>query len=100
MKPDFDLEHVYDEQIAPLMSKIIDICKDNNLPMFATFLYAHDGEEEGGQLCTTSLLFKERMIPDAMMELPKNIVPIPAPALRIRVRDKTGAVTKEEVIFP
>lgn len=44
-----DNEQVYDEQISPLMTKIIQICKDNNMPMFATFAYQDE------QLCTTSL---------------------------------------------
>ena len=33
-------EKVYDEQIAPLMSQIIQICKDNDIPMFADFQYS------------------------------------------------------------
>jgi hypothetical protein len=35
-----DNEKIYDEQIAPLMSQIIEICKANNIPMFADFQYA------------------------------------------------------------
>lgn len=34
-----DKEKVYDEQIAPLMSRIIEICKDEQIPMFAEFQY-------------------------------------------------------------
>lgn len=32
-----DKEKVYDEQIAPLMAKIIEICKTEGIPMFADF---------------------------------------------------------------
>jgi len=35
-----DLEKVYDEEIAPLMEKIIAICKEHKLPVFATFEFA------------------------------------------------------------
>jgi len=44
-----DNEKVYDEQISPLMAQIIDICKINKIPMFATFCY----QEE--MRCTTSI---------------------------------------------
>ena len=33
-------EKVYDEQIAPLMAQIIEICKREEIPMFADFQYA------------------------------------------------------------
>jgi len=33
-------EQIYDEQIAPLMSQIIEICKSENIPMFAEFQYS------------------------------------------------------------
>lgn len=42
-----DNESVYDEQIAPLMAKIIAICKQYKIPMLATFNFAPNG------LCTT-----------------------------------------------
>ena len=32
-------EKIYDEKIAPLMTQIIEICKEHKLPMFATFQY-------------------------------------------------------------
>lgn len=52
----FDLESVYDEEIAPLMTKIIDICKRHKMPMLASFMYQHHhGEEELESYCTTSL---------------------------------------------
>jgi hypothetical protein len=42
-----DNEAVYDEQIHPLMAQIIAICKERQIPMLATFVYAPDG------FCTT-----------------------------------------------
>lgn len=52
----FDLESVYDEQIAPLMTNIIEICKTNKMPMMAAFMYQHrHGEQEVESYCTTSL---------------------------------------------
>lgn len=57
----FDLESVYDEQISPLMKQIIDICKEHNLPMIASFAF-ENCEERGPGCCTTHLSFKERPI--------------------------------------
>ena len=42
-------EKVYDTQIAPLMAKIIEICKSEQIPMFAEFQYADLG------FCTTCI---------------------------------------------
>jgi hypothetical protein len=52
-----DLEPIYDEQIAPLMTEIIRICKEHQLPMLATF-QLNDGDEadDGPLLCTSTLL--------------------------------------------
>lgn len=47
-------EAIYDEQIHPLMSKIIAICKEHQIPMVAQFQYEND-EENGPGFCTTSL---------------------------------------------
>ena len=50
----FDLETVYDEEIAPLMEKIISICQRVDMPMMASFAYAT------GSTCTTALVTSER----------------------------------------
>jgi hypothetical protein len=57
----YNLENVYDEQISPLMTQIIDICKENNLPMIASFAY-ENCEEKGLGCCTTALTFENRAI--------------------------------------
>lgn len=56
---DYDLEQVYDEQISPLMVRIIAICMEHRLPMVAEFQFAHD-PENGGAHCTTALPFEGR----------------------------------------
>lgn len=40
-----DKEPIYDERISPLMKQIIDICKENGIPMVASFRL-NDGTEE------------------------------------------------------
>lgn len=47
----FDLESVYDDQIAPLMKQIIAICKTHKMPIAATLEYATDNH------CTTVISF-------------------------------------------
>lgn len=50
----FDNEAVYDLEISPLMTKIIEICIENNMPMVASFAY-ENCEENGIGCCTTTL---------------------------------------------
>lgn len=66
---DWDLESVYDTQIAPLMQQIIAICKEHRLPVLASFEYRRHGEEES--FVTTCLTFPGRTNPliDAAYEL-------------------------------
>jgi hypothetical protein len=42
-------EIIYDEKIAPLMAQIIEICKQNEIPMFADFQYSDS------DFCTTCI---------------------------------------------
>ncbi|MGK3134833.1 hypothetical protein ACCX84_03570 [Pantoea trifolii] len=59
----FDLEHVYDEQISPLMNKIIAICSEHKIPMICTFAYKNDSET-GENFCSTALNgFAGRVVP-------------------------------------
>jgi len=44
-----DKESIYDEQISPLMLKILDICKQEGISMFASFEYAEN------KFCTSAI---------------------------------------------
>lgn len=57
----YDLESVYDAEIAPLMEQIIAICKRERMPMFASFTYADDPTGDWSK-CTTHLPFKGRRV--------------------------------------
>lgn len=52
-----DSEAIYDEQIAPLMTQIINICRKNRIPMLATFQYGNDEEAGSDDFCTTRIPF-------------------------------------------
>lgn len=46
-------EQIYDEQIAPLLTQIIEICQQNGIAMVASFDIAHEGAP--GLRCTSHL---------------------------------------------
>jgi hypothetical protein len=65
-QPDFDVrvstgvkdsEKIYDEQVAPLMSKVVTICIENDIPMLATFQLTPGVQNaenpRGGLFCTS-----------------------------------------------
>lgn len=54
-----DNEKIYDEQISPLITKIVEICIEHDLPMLATFQCTHD------VFCSTVIGIHEQ---DPMME--------------------------------
>lgn len=45
--PDFDREAAYDREIAPLMERIISVCKREGIPCVASFNYAQRGKDQG-----------------------------------------------------
>ena len=55
----WDAEAVYDEHIAPLMTRIIALCKEHRIPLAATFQYGND-EEDGPLMVTTTIPFPDR----------------------------------------
>lgn len=59
-------EDIYDEQIAPLMTKIIEICKQHKIAMLADF---HTPNEDASDLhCTTALLIDEHEPSDGQLK--------------------------------
>lgn len=63
----YDKESVYDERIAPLMQEIIQVCKDEKLPMVAQFyLQESDKYGDGPMYCTTTVVpARDEMLPEA-----------------------------------
>jgi len=96
----FDLEKVYDEEIFPLMEKIVRVCKDNHLPMFASFLYRSDPEgiDDGeDRYCTTSLHYDDHRQSEELAKAQAILTARQRRAFRITVRDGNGNVTRDEV---
>jgi hypothetical protein len=69
----FDVEKIYDEEISPLMGRIIKICNDNQIPMMAQFCISNEDEEAGELMVTTSLPFDGRT-PDDMLDLMRKLI--------------------------
>lgn len=53
----WDHEAIYDEKISPLMAQIIAICKEHDIPMYATVQYAGGDTPEDVKMCTTILTY-------------------------------------------
>lgn len=63
---DWDAEAAYDNEISPLMTQIIAVCKEHRIPVAATFQYKHD--EEGPGHCTTVLAPREWEPSDVVLD--------------------------------
>lgn len=49
----WDKESVYDNEIAPLMEQIIEICHRSEIPLVAQFQYAGGKDADEASLCST-----------------------------------------------
>lgn len=58
----YDLEAVYDAEIAPLMAQILAVCKRERMPMIASFAYAVVDDEDRS-FCTSHMNYPERNVP-------------------------------------
>ncbi len=69
----FDKEYIYDQEIAPLMSKIIEVCKSNDIPIVASFCYglSDDGDVD---LCTTFITQSGGWSPDSFEDCRKRLL--------------------------
>jgi len=67
----FDKEAVYDEQISPLMTQIIAICKEHGIPHIAAFFI---GGDDGDMLCTTINTTLDHT-PDVLCDAVKALFP-------------------------
>lgn len=49
----YDKEKIYDEQISPLMTKIIEICQKNDISYMADFYLKEPTDENSEMYCTS-----------------------------------------------
>ena len=94
----WDNEAVYDEQISPLMTKIIAVCKEHRMPIVFSVQYC-DTESDGPGFCTTTITaFEGRadndrmrriniaMQPDRPVALAETVITHPDGSKEIRIR--------------
>ncbi len=83
-------EQIYDEQIAPLVTKILEVCKQNGIAMIASFDIAH--EADPGLRCTSQLPDGDGEFPFARVAGLLLSATRPSP-LMLTTRDGDGNVT-------
>lgn len=65
-------EEIYDERISPLMTQIIDICKEHKIALLANFCLSL---EDDGLMATSSLLTNEYEPSDSQLKALKILYP-------------------------
>ena len=88
-------EEIYDEQISPLMTQIIAICKEHKIANVLSF--SLDLEE--GLCCTTCMTQDEFAPPEKFKECVRLLYPQQSP-LMMTVRDGDGNVKEMHAIMP
>ncbi|MGG0754146.1 hypothetical protein [Brevibacillus laterosporus] len=73
----FDKENIYDEKISPLMRQILEICKQEDIPMIASFKLKDETEEHGELFCTSHILPKTHA-PEKYVEFRNKIYAKPS----------------------
>ena len=69
-------EEIYDEQIFPLMAKVIEICQANRIAFIFDAALGYEDEETDSQLkCTSCLLEDDCEPPDEMIKAYYHIRP-------------------------
>ena len=89
---DWTEEKAYDEKIGPLMTQIVAICREHNIPMAAQFQY-QDTEAEGPGFCTTTLPFDGRTAPRLSGIMNAMKAPRAVALTETRVTDADGKTT-------
>lgn len=93
-------EEAYDKHISPLMTQIIALCKEHDIPMLASFQYNDDRAEEGATtaLCTTALPFDNTC--EALRRAINCVRQPRGPAMMLTTRNAAGEITNMTAILP
>lgn len=89
-------EKLYDEQIAPLVAQIIEICQKNGVAMIASFAIPND--EDADLRCTSHLADETGSFPfaDACRLVRDGRRP---PPMMLTTRDRDGNVTNMTAVI-
>lgn len=90
-------EGVYDNQISPLMTEIIRLRKEHDIPMAASFQYNDDRPDGEAKLCTTVILNQKDAAAPALHEAARAFRRAP-PVMMLTTRDGEGNVVRMDAI--
>jgi len=90
-------EDIYDEQIAPLMSQIIAICKEHKIANVCTFSLPSDDDE--GLQCTTVMLDDEFDPPGGYKLAVDHIMGPQRSPMMMTIQDGDGNVKEMHAIL-
>jgi hypothetical protein len=90
-------EQIYDEQISPLMAKIIEVCKANKIAFLASFSIPTEQDED--LRCTSAMLDKDMEPPAEFMRAWQEIKPRASRnPLMLRTDHGDGSVTMTAIL--
>ena len=81
-------EDIYDTEIAPLMTRVIEICKKNRIAAVMSFALPIEGDP--GLMCTTALVDEELGPPDCLLIARNAIVESAPDKLRMALKNNRG----------
>ena len=91
-------EQIYDEQIFPLMAKVIEICRTHKIAHVCSFAIPNDADD--GLMCTTCATEKAYDPPDLYLKCVSILMSEGGPSpLMINVRDKDGKVISSTAVL-
>lgn len=90
-------EQIYDEQISPLMTQIIEVCRANKIAHIACFAIPTDDDPD--LRCTTGQLTDDFEPPEEFLQAWKYLRPASrSAAMMLRTDDGDGGVTVTAIL--
>ena len=92
-------EEFYDAKISPLMTQVIALCKEAQIPMVADFALDWSDDEQSHLKCTTALLDEAWEPPAEMVKALEILRPRKTSPMMLTVRDANGDVKEMHAIM-
>jgi hypothetical protein len=90
-------EEIYDQQISPLMAKIIECCREHKIAFVAT--YSLSSQDDEGLQCTSALPEDDCEPPEHYLAAMRLIYGRARNPLMVTTRDASGKVTRMDAIL-
>jgi hypothetical protein len=89
-------EEIYDAKISPLMTQIIEVCRESKIAMLASFAIPHEDDE--GLMCSTHLPDETGKLPPELAAAAGELRGGGAPPMMITTEHADGSKTLTAVI--